>query len=202
MPTKSKSKASKTTLTSRSVEHQLPEEFAEIFEQITDPLARVEKLLEMADMPKRTAKTIMRRIQTRYNNVNRAVKEIKTRDIVSALESKIELAFDYMDDTAFARASLRDLSITLGILIEKRQLLRGEPTQILSTEERQTLDISIPLIVKEAQRRGMIIEMTPIDASSEEGVSARLLPHKNQTERTLNKTAETMTRRRKEINIE
>lgn len=188
--------------TSRTVEHQFPEKFAEIFEEITDPLARVEKLLEMADMPKRTAKTIMRRIQTRYNNANRAVKEIKTRDITVALESKIGMALEYMDDTVFAKANLRDLSIALSILIEKRQLLRGEPTQILSTEERTTLDISIPLIVKEAQRRGMLIDLAPIDASSEEGVSARLLPHKNQTERTLNKTAETMKRRRKEINIE
>ena len=188
--------------TATTVEHQLPEQFAEIFEEITDPLARVEKLLEMADMPKRTAKTIMRRIQTRYNNANRAVKEIRTKDIVIGLEAKIDMALEYMDDTVFAKANLRDLSIALGILIEKRQLLRGEPTQILSTEERKTLDISIPLIVKEAQRRGMIIDMTPIDARSEEGVSARLLPHKNQTERTLNKTAETMKRRRKEINIE
>jgi len=187
---------------SSSVEHKLPEEFAEIFEEITDPLARVEKLLELTDMPKRTAKTIMRRIQTRYNNANRAVKDIKTKDIVVGLESKIEMALEYMDDTAFAKANLRDLGIVLGILIEKRQLLRGEPTQILSVEERMSLDISIPLIVKEAQRRGMTIDMDPIDASSEEGVHARLLPHKNQTERKLDKTAETMTRRRKEINIE
>jgi len=180
----------------------MPEKFAEIFENITDPFARVEKLFELSGMPKRTAATIAKRIQKRYNNANLAVKDVRTKDILVGLESKIEMALDYMDDSTFAKANLRDIAITLGILIEKRQLLRGEPTQILSVEERTQLNISIPLIIKEAKRRGMTFDMDPIDADSEPGVHVRLLPHKNQTERKLDKTKETMTRRRKEINLE
>lgn len=43
-------------------------------------------------------------------------------------------------------------------LFNIRQLLRGEPTQIVSIDDRKTLNELVPALVKAAQRRGIIID--------------------------------------------
>jgi hypothetical protein len=43
-------------------------------------------------------------------------------------------------------------------MIEKRQLLRGEPTQIISDAERKKLHELLPLAIAEAQRRGLTLD--------------------------------------------
>ena len=63
-------------------------------------------------------------------------------------------------------------------LIEKRQLLKGEPTQIISVDERKTLNQLLPLLIVEAQRRnveipGAVVEKTiekVLELSKPEGV--------------------------------
>ena len=48
-----------------------------------------------------------------------------------------------------------------GILIEKKQLLAGLPTSILSIEDRRSINQMLPLLLKEANRRGITIDQTP-----------------------------------------
>ena len=45
-----------------------------------------------------------------------------------------------------------------GILLEKRQLLSGEPTHILSTEDRMSLNKLAPALEAEFRRRGFLAE--------------------------------------------
>ena len=54
-----------------------------------------------------------------------------------------------------AEASARDLMLGMSALVEKRQLLRGEPTQIISDLERKRLTELLPLLSFEMQRRGI-----------------------------------------------
>ena len=84
----------------------------------------------------------------------------------------------YIDDYVMADANYRDLCMGLGILVEKRQLLKGEPTQIISVDERKTLNQLLPPLIVEAQRRnvaipGAVVEKTietVLELSKPEGV--------------------------------
>jgi hypothetical protein len=44
----------------------------------------------------------------------------------------------------------------LGVMIEKRNLLRGEPTAIISDHERKKLHELLPALLEEAKRRGAV----------------------------------------------
>jgi hypothetical protein len=58
----------------------------------------------------------------------RGDRSLKSGEIVDALNHKIDLALRYMDDKTMSEASFRDLALGTTAMIEKRQLLRGEPT--------------------------------------------------------------------------
>jgi hypothetical protein len=88
----------------------------------------------------------------------RGDRSLKSGEIVDALNHKIDLALRYMDDKTMSEASFRDLALGTAAMIEKRQLLRGEPTAIISDAERAKLHELLPLAIAEAQRRGLTIE--------------------------------------------
>ena len=64
----------------------------------------------------------------------------------------------FMDETAMAQASLKDLSINLSVLVEKHQLLQNKPTQIIDFTSRQQLQVLLPRMVAEAKRRGIVVD--------------------------------------------
>ncbi len=162
-------------LPSNAAELADPEGAAAIITAHADPFDKLVQAAEACGMPSRTASRIVQRLKTRYLPVKEATEEITTRSLQRMLDDRAHMALAYMDDKVFAEANLRDLSIALGILLEKRQLLKGEPTQILSVGERKNMNDLLPEIVAEAQRRGMTIDMTPVEATDEVGVHARLI---------------------------
>ena len=81
--------------------------------------------------------------------------------MLALLEHKARLALQAMDRERFADAKLRDLSQTVKDLLTTRNLLLGEPTQIIRSEERLSLNEAVKLIVAEAQRRGLEIGTEP-----------------------------------------
>lgn len=61
----------------------------------------------------------------------------------------------------WTRSSGKDLASIFGILIDKSQLLRGEPTQITRLEDVKKLDELGVMLQAEMKRRGKIIDITP-----------------------------------------
>lgn len=57
------------------------------------------------------------------------------------------------------KASAVQLATVMGIGTDKLRLLSGEPTEIISIEERRVLDQNVGLLLDEARRRGMRIEI-------------------------------------------
>lgn len=53
---------------------------------------------------------------------------------------------------------LKDVAIVMGITTEKLLLLEGQPTSIVSTQQQQTLDTALPLLLQEMQRRGVTVQ--------------------------------------------
>jgi len=80
---------------------------------------------------------------------------------ISELEGVIERVLGGVTDEKIDKASLRDVAIAYGVLIDKKQLLEGKPTQILSVEERQELSDLLPALLREAERRGILVSKSP-----------------------------------------
>lgn len=152
-------------------EEKHPEKTAIALDAMGDPLANFDKIAEACGLPKSTTQILSTRLRRRWVPVDNRIKQIRHKELLSLIEDRMGKALEYMDDVAFSTASLRDLALAFGILHDKRQLLLGQPTQILTVQERKDLNDLLPEIVQEAQRRGITIDSSPVHADGEEGVS-------------------------------
>jgi len=148
---------------SNAVEIRDPERAAAIVDAATQPevelkFGKLREAFREAGLPPAASEAILRRLRVKFYGAVTAVKNLKTNEILDLLGQKIHLALSYMDDKAMAEASFRDLALGTTAMIEKRQLLRGEPTQIVSDAERAKLHELVPLLVQEAARRGITID--------------------------------------------
>jgi hypothetical protein len=141
-------------------EYKNPEKFAAVMDAVTDPLNRLADALRAAGVPPGAAEAILKRIRVKFYGAMTEVRNLKKMELDEMLGKKIHLMLSYIDDKVAAEASARDLSIGVAQLIEKQQLIRGEPTQIVSDHERKKLHELLPLAIKEAQRRGLTLEGT------------------------------------------
>ncbi|KPK66949.1 hypothetical protein AMJ82_11540, partial [candidate division TA06 bacterium SM23_40] len=57
-------------------------------------------------------------------------------------------------------ANLRDKAVAASIMIEKRQLLSGEPTEIIDMQSREHVNVLVQALVVEAKRRGIDFDVT------------------------------------------
>lgn len=85
------------------------------------------------------------------------------------VEDRLYMALKTLDSTVMAAASPKDLSAMVSMLIEKRNLLKGEPTAIVRNEHRGGLAEVAKLLLAEVARRGLTIEgmatdVTPVGA--------------------------------------
>lgn len=151
---------------SNAIEHRNPEVAAAAIEAAADPAAksqqqaidRVNAELLASGIPEKVSAAMVKRMRVKYAGVVTVKKQITTQELVKSLEENISLIDSYIDDKVVSEASLRDLAMSKAVLIEKRALLRGEPTQILSDLERKKLNELLPLAIAEAQRRGLTVE--------------------------------------------
>lgn len=143
------------------VEHRDPEAAAAMVDAASDPLTKVKDALKAAGMPERVSEAMLKRLRVKFFGAVHEVRALKTQEITRMLEEKIDMVRFYLDDKVMAEASARDLMLGLGVMIEKRALLRGEPTQIVSDHERKRMNELVPLLIAEAQRRGRTIDVTP-----------------------------------------
>ncbi len=154
----------------RTVEVVSPEKAAAVVDAATDPEAKFKDIrlaMERAGMPGKLGDALLRRLRTKWLDVKEEVKALKTAEILDLLNKKIDLALRYMDDKVAAEASFRDLALGTAAMIEKRQLLRGEPTQIISDGERKKLHELLPALLDEARRRGVTVDGQVVGRSIE-----------------------------------
>lgn len=143
----------------RPIEARLPaERAAELIDKVTDPFVRLVEVAKECGLRPLVIEGLAKRMRTRYQGVSNEMRAIKTKELVHKLDERINHALGYMDDYIMGEASFRDLALGTAQLIEKRQLLKGEPTQIVSLDERRSLNELVPLLVREAKRRGITIE--------------------------------------------
>lgn len=139
-----------------------PDEFAARLDAATEPdkLGPVKQALIDAGVSGKAAEAYVARLKRRYPGVLAAGRALKTSELVEKLDQKINMVLDAMDEHVILEASFRDLALGGTAMIEKRQLLKGQPTAITSDLERKKLIELTPLLLVEAKRRGLTIEGT------------------------------------------
>lgn len=142
----------------RSVEIAKPEAAAILIDAASDPFSQISRAIKESGLPVSTGEAFLRRLRMRHGKVVTISRDFKTSDLIRKINERLELALEYMDEKVISEASFRDLAMGTSALIEKRQLLRGEPTVIVSDAERKKLHELLPLLIAEGQRRGITIE--------------------------------------------
>jgi hypothetical protein len=87
--------------------------------------------------------------------------KVDTKWLQDSIDAKIGLTLTLLDSVTLAGASVADLTRLFNALTEKRALLRGEPTAIVRNEQRGGLDKLAGLLLAEAQRRGITVDLAP-----------------------------------------
>lgn len=150
----------------QGLEHKKPEVAAAALVAATDPwldnwkqkLDEANRLLKEAGIPDKVSEAMMKRLRVKYAGATYSVKDLRTKDILEMMGKKIDLCGFYLDDKVMAEASARDIMLGMSALIEKRNLLRGEPTAIVSDLERKKVHELMPLLIAEVRRRGLTVE--------------------------------------------
>lgn len=134
---------------------------------ITEAINRVNEELKAAGVPGKVSAALVRRMTVKFANAVSTTRELRTNDILEILGNRIDLAASYLDDKVMAEASARDLMLGIGVLIEKRNLLRGEPTAIISDHDRKKVHELLPMLMAEARRRSVTVdgEVTSVTVS-------------------------------------
>ena len=83
---------------------------------------------------------------------------LTTSTFLALTEERLWWAFKALDPSVIAGAPAKDLSTIISMLIEKRNLLRGEPTQIVRSEQRVDLERAAKLLMREAAKRGVTLD--------------------------------------------
>ena len=136
-----------------------PSQLADLLELGSDPITGFVKAAEQLGLSAVVTKRMLKRIKAEHQPVLSELQEVKTSQILKLLEDRAQRALLYMDDYALSKSSAKDLAVIAGIMLEKRALLRGEPTQILSIEDRNNMNELLPKLLQEAQKRGMFVDM-------------------------------------------
>ncbi len=102
-------------------------------------------------------------LDRRFTEWRKAINGVTDTTFVSLLEEGALKALWLLvaDEAALKSLSGKELSTVAGGLLEKRQLLRGEPTAITRFEDIKKLDEVAELLNAELQRRGKLIDVTP-----------------------------------------
>lgn len=163
--------------TATMLETRRPEDTAEfLLAFATEPWSSIGDLAERCGLNPRTAQNLAKRIEQRYQPVVEKVRDISGKEMLRKLDQKTHMLVDAIDqdtinNTAGAKGGLKDIAIAFGILAEKRQLLQGRPTQILSVEERVNLSTILPELIREAERRGLTVDLNAGEFSVDKGTS-------------------------------
>ena len=147
-------------------ETQDPEVVAGAIELLGNPLLdSVAKAARDVGLPKKVVDALRRRLDRQFLPAKLAVQDVKTSQLLALTSDRAQRVLDSVSDWDIQQASLKDKAIAVGIFIEKRQLLAGEPTQILSFNDRKHLDQLARELIRESHRRGITIDVDPVDQS-------------------------------------
>ena len=131
-----------------------------------DPLAKARDLAIAANLPPKMVEALLRRARRQYLAPMQELRKVTQGALAAQVDDRLAMILEQVDDLSVLEAPLRDKAYAFDRLFNTRQLMRGEPTAILSTEDRRKLNELGAALVVEMKRRGMTIDATPINEYS------------------------------------
>ena len=118
-------------------------------------------LARKVGLPETTAREMYDRFNNKYRVITEGLRKANTVDILKLVDHCIIEVMESLSIQDWSGVSARDKMVIAGILVDKRQLLSGEPTAIVSVEDRRSLGALTKAMLTEARRRGYEVDLTP-----------------------------------------
>lgn len=154
--------------TGRTLEARRPDMAVELIETMVEgvgtPAERKKAFMALAkrmDLPVEAARVIYDRFANKYRVVVDGLRKASTVDILALLDHCIRDVMESLASEDWSKVGARDKAVIGGILIDKRQLLSGEPTAIISVDDRRSIEELSKAFVYEAKRRGLVHDLQP-----------------------------------------
>ena len=145
------------TVRKDAVEQKNPELVPEAIDLASDPFKTVCDMARKLDMPRPTIDALLARLRERWGPLMGELEHVKTGTLLSLFGHKARAVLEAVTEEDIAQASLRDKAVAAGIFTDKRELLSGRPTEIISHEQRRRLPELLRVMIAEARRRGIDI---------------------------------------------
>jgi len=124
----------------------------------TDPEITAGEIAQKLGISKSLVEGFMRRVKTRYLGLKEELYRVDNKGIQDLIDDRAYRLLQYLDEDLMSQGNLRDITYALDRVFNMRQLLKGEPTAILGIEDRKQLNQLVPLMLQEAQRRGIVMD--------------------------------------------
>jgi hypothetical protein len=140
-----------------------PDHLGQLLADFSDP--RLKPVAEMAleeGMAPAAAYSLLRRLNEKYIKTSALVGEVKTEDTIKVLESGYQRIFESVlrtPDEELDEVPLRDRAVAGAVLLDKAQLLKNKPTEIVRTQaDSERLTEMGAWLTEEVQRRAKATE--------------------------------------------
>lgn len=152
-----------------TLEETDPEKAAHLMQRLidrehSDGWLTIKQVAIDCGVPERTAQRFLSRMEKDYLPMKLVAEKVQTeglRDLFGTVARKI-LESIHPDD--IKKAGLKDKLIAAGIATDKLNVLSDRPTQIIRTEQYNVdLVAAAKVLTQEIERRGMTIDIDPID---------------------------------------
>ena len=77
-------------------------------------------------------------------------------ELLSLIDDRLARAFQNLDDFSLGQSSARDLSVTIGVLTDKRKALKPEDGPVQRFQDMKKIDEVLKALHAEAVRRGWL----------------------------------------------
>ncbi len=138
-----------------------PEKFAAGVAALSDPAQSVAGAARQAGLNPDVAYKIAKRLDGDLQPLGRVLEDVRIEDLTRRFGMLTRDALDHLTPEKLNGATAQQLAIIAGIAADKWQLLRGQPTQRVEIDDRRKMDEVLNLIMQEAQRRNIEIDVTP-----------------------------------------
>ncbi len=152
----------------KAIEKTDPEKAGELLALLVGPSeARLGEIAEAVGLPQEVVSRFLEVMRTSYMAFTEEVREVTANEFLPLIDMRAKQLLQFMSPEKMAKAGIRDQAFAFSVLMEKRQLLRGEPTQILSVDDRRQMSTLMPFMLKEAQRRGLMPDVVTVEAEGD-----------------------------------
>ena len=154
------------TVTGRSLEQTDPKKHGDALLKLSHPRRSIEAVAREVGIDPKVATRMAKELEGELMPLKRAIEDVRIEDLTKRFGTLSRDAVDAITPDKLLVSNARDLAIIAGVAVDKFQLLRGQPTQRMEIGDRRKLNEVLELIVKEAKRRGVEIDVTPEGATS------------------------------------